>query len=459
MPSSSSTATCEVNFDGLVGPTHNYAGLSYGNIASISHRGAASNPRRAALQGLAKMKALADLGLPQAVLPPHERPALSVLRAFGFFGKTDADVLAAAAKHAPALLSATCSASAMWVANAATVTPSSDSADGRVHFTPANLASKLHRSFETSQTARTLRSIFANPEHFFHHEPVPGPHLFGDEGAANHTRFAPSAAHRGLHVYAYGHQALAHPAGQPLLRFPSRQALEASEAVARAHGLRADQAAFIQQSAAAINTGVFHNDVIAVGNDDVLLYHENAYKNTPKVVAALRAAYSNLHHGHTLNTVRVPARRLSLADAVRSYLFNSQLVTLAPGKMALIAPAECAEIPSVRAYVDHLISDGKNPIAEAHFIDLRESMSNGGGPACLRLRVTLTAAERIALPAGIWINDDTYPRLVAWVKKHYREKLSPSDLCDPNLITESRNALAELSIMLGLGNIYPFQLN
>ena len=25
----------EVNFDGLVGPTHNYAGLSYGNVASL----------------------------------------------------------------------------------------------------------------------------------------------------------------------------------------------------------------------------------------------------------------------------------------------------------------------------------------------------------------------------------------------------------------------------------------
>jgi succinylarginine dihydrolase len=454
----SSPSILEVNFDGLVGPTHNYAGLSYGNLASMSHRGAASNPRRAALQGLAKMKTLADLGIPQAVLPPHERPAIAALRAFGFLGKNDAAVLAAAAKHAPALLGAACSASAMWVANAATVTPSSDAADGRVHFTPANLASKLHRSFEPAQTARTLRAIFDDPDLFVHHEPVPGSHLFGDEGAANHTRLAPSAAHRGLHVYVYGHQALAHPSSQPRLRFPSRQAIEASEAVARAHGLPAGQSAFIPQSASAINAGVFHNDVIAVGNDDVLLYHESAYTRTPQVISSLRSAYAALHPGHSLNAVRVPARRVSLADAVRSYLFNSQLVTLAPGRMTLIAPADCAGIPSVRAHVDDLIADPANPISEVRFLDLRESMRNGGGPACLRLRVTLNAAERGALPTGVWINDYTYPRLVAWVKKHYREKLSPTDLADPALLADSRRALAELTRLLGVGDIYPFQL-
>jgi succinylarginine dihydrolase len=454
----SSAAVTEVNFDGLVGPTHNYAGLSYGNLASMSHRGAASNPRRAALQGLAKMKTLADLGIPQAVLPPHERPAIAALRAFGFTGRTDAAVLSAAAKGAPELLGAASSASAMWVANAATVTPSSDSADRRVHFTPANLASKLHRSFEPAQTARTLRAIFSSADHFTHHDPVPGAHLFGDEGAANHTRLAPSAAHRGLHVYVYGHQALARDSARSRLRFPSRQAMEASAAVARAHGLSAAQAVFIPQSAAAINAGVFHNDVIAVGNDDVYLYHESAYNRTPQAIAALRSAYAALHPGHSLNAIRVPARRVSLPDAVRSYLFNSQLVTLSPGRMALIAPADCAEIPSVRDYIADLIADPGNPVSEVRFLDLRESMRNGGGPACLRLRVTLNAAERAALPSGIWINDTTYPRLVAWVKKHYREKLAPADLGDPALLAESRRALAELSRLLGLGYIYPFQL-
>ncbi len=453
-----SRTTLEVNFDGLVGPTHNYAGLSYGNVASLAHRGAVSRPREAALQGLAKAKALADLGLPQAILPPHERPNIAALRAFGFTARRDADVLAAAAKQSPALLAAACSASAMWVANAATITPSSDSADRRVHFTPANLASKLHRSLEPAQTARTLRAIFSSEKHFAHHDPIPGAQGFGDEGAANHTRLAPTAAHPGLHVYVYGHQALAHPADSPRLKFPSRQARESFEAIARAHHLPAAQTAFLRQSAAAIDAGVFHNDVIAVGNDDCLLYHEKAYARGPRALADLRAAYAALHPGRELTAVRVPAARVSLSDAVRSYLFNSQLVTLAPGRMALVAPAECRENKAVSAYLDDLVADPRNPVAAVHCFDLRESMRNGGGPACLRLRVTLTAAERAALPAGIWITDTTYPRLVSWVKKHYRETLTPADLADPALLVESRRALDELTALLGLGPIYPFQL-
>src|SRR5207248_4434793 len=132
--------TIEVNFAGLPGPTHNYSGLAEGNLASERHRSRVSNPRQAALQGLAKMKALADRGFAQAVLPPHERPDMAALRAVGFAGD-DSAMLRSAAKAAPQLLAACSSAAAMWVANAATVSPSTDTADARVHFTPANLVS------------------------------------------------------------------------------------------------------------------------------------------------------------------------------------------------------------------------------------------------------------------------------------------------------------------------------
>lgn len=457
LSSSASPATREVNFDGLVGPTHNYAGLSHGNVASLKHRGGISRPRAAALQGLAKAKALADLGVPQAILPPHERPDIAALRAFGFSGPTDAAVLAAAARTAPTLLAAACSASAMWVANAATVTPSSDATDGRVHFTSANLASKLHRSLEPAQTACTLRVIFNSETHFAHHSPVPSAQGLGDEGAANHTRLAPSAHHRGLHVYVYGHRALAQPGEGTRLRFPSRQALEASEAIARAHLLPPAQAAFVAQARVAIEAGVFHNDVIAVGNDHVLLYHEKAYAGGARALADLRAAYAALHPEGALTCLRVSSRRVPLADAVSSYLFNSQLITLSAGRMALIAPAECREVPTVSEFIDDLVADPQNPISSVHTFDLRESMRNGGGPACLRLRVTLSAAERAALPSGIWISDATYSPLVAWVNRHYREALAPADLADPALLDESRRALDELTTLLGLGAIYPFQ--
>ncbi|WP_370298967.1 N-succinylarginine dihydrolase, partial [Pontibacterium sp.] len=123
----------EANFDGLVGPTHNYAGLSFGNVASEKHQAEVSNPKQAAKQGLTKMKALNDLGLVQGVLAPQERPDINTLRQLGF-GGSDADVLAAAAKQAPRILAACCSASSMWTANAATVSPSADTANGKVHF-------------------------------------------------------------------------------------------------------------------------------------------------------------------------------------------------------------------------------------------------------------------------------------------------------------------------------------
>src|SRR5215475_8689569 len=112
-------AAREINFDGLVGPTHHYAGLSSGNLASEGHAGEVSNPRAAALQGLEKMRFVAGLGVGQAILPPQPRPDIGLLRRLGFEG-TDGAVLARARRSAPELLSAASSASAMWVANAAT---------------------------------------------------------------------------------------------------------------------------------------------------------------------------------------------------------------------------------------------------------------------------------------------------------------------------------------------------
>ncbi len=449
--------THEVNFDGLVGPTHNYAGLSLGNVASMTHGGAVSHPREAALQGLAKMKFLADLGLKQAVLPPHERPSLETLRALGFSG-SDTAVLGAAAKHAPNLLTACSSASNMWVANAATVAPSADTADGRVHLTPANLVAKFHRSIEPPQTARTLRAIFRDAARFVVHEPVPGGQAMGDEGAANHTRLAPTHGHYGLHFFVYGHSALGSPlVKENVKKFPSRQAWEASEAVARRHELGEDNTFFAQQNPAAIDAGVFHNDVIAVGNENVFLYHERAFAGTAAVVADLRRHYEKLNPGDEFVGIRVPSRQVPLKDAVKSYLFNSQLVTVAPGEMALIAPSDCAETPRVRDFVRELVESGDTPVHQVHYFDLRQSMRNGGGPACLRLRVVLNDTELAALPPGVFLTDRSYRKLTAWVKSHYRERLTAADLADPKLLDETRHTLAELTRLLGLGTIYPFQ--
>lgn len=275
----------EANFDGLVGPTHNYAGLSFGNVASANNANRVSNPREAALQGLAKMKALADLGYAQGVLPPQERPSVGLLRTLGFSGD-DRAVIREAARTAPGLLGAACSAASMWTANAATVSPSADTADGRVHFTPANLCSKLHRAFEHETTARVLRAAFPDEARFAHHNALPGWPSLGDEGAANHTRLCGAYGERGVEFFVYGRDDLA-SAPTPR-RFPARQTLQASQAIARVHGLADGDVVFAQQHPDAIDAGVFHNDVIAVGNGNVLFCHAQAFVDQAAVLARLR---------------------------------------------------------------------------------------------------------------------------------------------------------------------------
>ena len=223
----------EINFDGLVGPTHNYGGLSHGNLASSKNRGRVSNPRAAALQGLGKMRKLLSLGLAQGLLPPQERPFIPALRALGYQGR-DGQVLEAAFKDSPALVANVSAASSMWTANAATVSSSSNTSDGRVHITPANLIAMPHRAFEATQSRRTLSAIFKDETHFCVHPLLAANPLFGDEGAANHNRLASSHGAKGLELFVYGRQVLA---GAHNLKFPARQTLEASQAIARLHGL------------------------------------------------------------------------------------------------------------------------------------------------------------------------------------------------------------------------------
>lgn len=441
----------EFNFDGLVGPTHNYAGLSFGNVASFNNVKSVSNPREAALQGLAKMRALAARGFAQALLPPQCRPNFSLLRSVGFSG-SDAEVIARAYRDAPSILACAYSASPMWTANAATVSPSADTADGRTHFTVANLNSKLHRSYEHVQTERTLRAVFKDTRHFAVHEALPGTPAFGDEGAANHTRLCAQHGAAGVEMFVYGRVEFDADAPAPK-RFPARQTLEASQAVARLHGLHEKRAVYLQQDPDVIDHGVFHNDVIAVGNGNVLFYHQQAFADEAGGLAALRQAMREV--GAELQAIRVDAGAVAVQDAVASYLFNSQLLSKPNGKMALVVPQECHENAAVARYLQGLIESG-GPIDELISFDLRQSMRNGGGPACLRLRVALTEAESAAMHQGIVMTEQLYQSLVAWVEKHYRDRLSPADLADPRLAVEVRTALDQLTEILGLPGLYQF---
>jgi succinylarginine dihydrolase len=439
-----------VNFDGIPGPTHNYAGLARGNLAAERNTGRVANPRAAALQGLAKARALAARGYAQAVLPPHERPDVRALRALGFSG-SDADVVARAAKEAPQLLAACSSAAAMWAANAATVSPSADTADGRLHLTPANLASHFHRALEAPTTTRVLAAIFANARHFVVHEPLPAAPQLGDEGAANGTRFAPAPRAPGVELFVFGRVAYGTTAAAPQ-KYPSRQTREASAAIARRHGVDPARTVFAQQHPDAVDAGVFHNDVIAVGHGSTLFCHEQAWARQDDVLAGLRARL-----GEAFTPIVVPAAEVSLDDAVATYLFNSQLLPRPDGRLLLVAPAECGEHDRVARYLDALLASG-GPIAEVLAFDLRQSMRNGGGPACLRLAIELTAAERAAIEARVFIDDALARELDVWIRRHYRDRLAPEDLGDPALVDESRRALDELTGILRLPAVYPFQL-
>lgn len=446
-------AAREYNFDGLVGPTHNYAGLSHGNVASVAHAGQVANPRAAALQGLAKMRFVASLGVGQAVLPPHERPSLRTLRRLGFRG-SDEEVLARAAADpelGDQLLRISSSAAAMWTANAATCVPAADARDARLHLVPANLTAMFHRALEADTTTRVLRAIFADASRFEVHEPLPGGLHFGDEGAANHTRlFTEGSA--AVHLFAWGRRAFGgpSPAGEPS-RFPARQTREASHALARLGEVDPARALFPQQHPRGIDAGAFHTDVVAVGNANVLLLHELAFVDAAALLQRLRQMLGESFTPHLATDAELP-----IASAVAAYPFNSQLLTLQDGSMAIVAPQEAREDRFARAYLERVSQSG-GPVKAVHYLDLRQSMENGGGPACLRQRIVLGDEDRAAVRARVFWDEALGTDLEAWVRRHYRDRLSGADLEDPALARETLAALDELTAILRLGSVYDFQ--
>ncbi len=412
----------EINFDGIVGPSHNYAGLSLGNIASASHAGDPSYPRAAALQGVAKMRGnLARLGV-QGFFVPLPRPNRALAAALALDGS-----------EPPQLRAAPWSASSMWTANAATVSPAPDTADGKCHLTPANLVTMLHRAQEWPDTKRQLELAFGNSRHFAVHDAVPP--SFGDEGAANHMRLCESHGGRGVEVFVYG---------KPGGRFPARQHEQASRLVARAHGLDPARTVFIEQNPDAIAAGAFHNDVVAVANERVLFTHDMAFADQQGAYDAIRAAFP------ALEVVEVPSSAVSLQEAIRTYLFNAQLLTLPSGEMALIVPEECRESAAVWSWVEAMLT-GNGPIRQVIPVDVRQSMANGGGPACLRLRV-VCAPETVD---SRFLLDEAKADLIEQViAAHWPEQIDPADIGNESLarsVTKARTALLAALDLTELG--------
>ncbi len=413
-------ALVEINFDGIIGPSHNYAGLSPGNIASASNAGEASSPRAAALQGIEKMRANLRLGLCQGFFMPLDRPNTNWLAGLA----TDT------AGAEPHIRAAAFSASAMWAANAATVSPAPDSTDGRCHLSAANLLTMAHRSHEWTGTLAQLKLAFASEQHFTVHGPVPQP--YGDEGAANHMRLCPAHGESGIEIFVYGKSGGT---------FPARQHIEASKAVARAHRLDPAKTLFIQQAERAIAAGAFHNDVVAVANEHVLLTHEAAFEDPEAAYAAIRTAMSSAE------ILVVPEDRVSLADAVQSYLFNAQLVTLPEGQgMALILPLEAQENTVVWSWLTEMVA-GNGPIRRLVPVDVRQSMANGGGPACLRLRVV---ADPATVDPRFVADEAKLDAMAAVIAAHWPESIAPGELGNPALVEQVKAARLALLDVCGL---------
>jgi len=409
----------EINFDGIVGPSHNYAGLSLGNLAATGNKGKISRPRAAALEGIAKMRANLALGLTQGILLPHPRPNATWLGSLSSAIET-ADY---------GLRVNALSASAMWAANAATVSPAGDTADGRCHLTVANLVTMPHRSHEWPNTLAQLRVAFGNGAYFAVHDPIPPP--FGDEGAANHMRLSPGHGSPGVEIFVYG------ISGGP---FPARQHPEASKSVARAHGLDPKRTLFVEQSPEAIAAGAFHNDVVAVADGLTLFAHEQAFADRHRFYGDLQRLLPDVR------IVEVPASAVSLAEAIRSYLFNAQLVTLPAGEQALILPGEARESEAVWSWLEAMVA-GNGPIRQLHVVNVRESMANGGGPACLRLRVV---AEPETVDPRFLVDGNKLDAIADIISRHWPETIELDDLARPSLWKETIFAREALLTSLGL---------
>jgi succinylarginine dihydrolase len=415
-------ALAEINFDGIVGPSHNYAGLSLGNLASARNAGEVSHPKAAALQGIEKMRTNLSLGLAQGLFVPHPRPNRAWLSELSTdIGQADSAVAANAM-----------SSSFMWAANAATVSPAPDTADGRCHLTVANLRTMPHRGHEWPNTLAQLTIAFGDSSHFAVHGPIPP--AFGDEGAANHMRLAPAHDAPGVELFVYG------VGGGP---YPARQHIEASRAIARAHRLDPKRTLFVEQSEEAIAAGAFHNDVVAVANGPVLFAHEKAFAHREGVIAACERLLPDFQF------VEVADAEVPLADAIASYLFNAQLVTLPDGQMALILPGEARDTPSVWRWVERHIG-GNGPIRRAHVVDVRESMANGGGPACLRLRVV---ADPSTVDQRFLVDEVKLDALAATIARHWPDEIHVADLQKTSLIQDIERGRAALLDLLGLAEL------
>ncbi len=435
----------EIQVDRLVGPTHHFGGLGVGNLASQHHVGQPSNPSAAAIQGLQKMRLIGELGVPQWIMPPQVRPDFSFLRAIGFTGD-DSEILKRAYEDSPLIFSAAMSSSAMWTANAATVSTSNHSEFETV-MTVANLNSSLHRAIEPPQTMADLRAIFGGTIKLY--PPLIGGVAMRDEGAANHMRLSGNDPSRILDVFVHG-DLLPEP-----INFMARQSLASFEAIARRHGLGRDAVFFLKQHPSAIDAGAFHNDVVAMSHGDLLIHHELAFAPSDHTMSSLDDRFLK-QTGTPLRRIVVRSEVLSIQDAIATYLFNSQIVSLPvrrdeeeglEGAPVIICPIQVAGHPVAKQLVTDWQLSGL--FSKVIFVDLGQSMAGGGGPACLRLKVPLRTRQLAGLCETSRWTDKLDQSLERIIRDGYPTSLELDDLLSIERVRHAEAIRNQIAVQLG----------
>jgi len=444
----------EISLEGLPGPSHSFGGLAYGDFAAMASAGKTSRPRLAAQQCLRKIRRLVQAGVPVMIMPPHERPAVWFLRRIGYRG-SDSAIIEAVGHSAPWLLPVIYSSAGMWCANSATAVPAVDASDGRCHVIVANLAANLHRSLEPEFVERILGRALPERAGFAVHPGLPCHTTFWDEGAANHVRLSSGGA--GIHLFAHGRKAR-HDIWKHATEGGSiigRQTDEASYAVARLGQLPLERTVFFQQNQRVIDGGVFHNDVICMSVGTALIVHEWAFDDWHNVRGELLRRADEAHVGD-VRIVEIPASDVSVEECVKTYLFNSQLVTLPAGGVLMLCPVACQESAATRAAIDRMQHELRDLRIVSEFVDLEESLANGGGPACLRLRIAVNDAQLSELRPAL-VDASLLDELETAIGVAYREMLTLRDLEDPGFGEECKVTLERISRLLGYDNVYSFQ--
>jgi succinylarginine dihydrolase len=428
----------EFNIDGLIGPTHHFGGLGVGNVASETNRNKIAHPKAAALEGLSKMRKLHELGIPQFYLPPPVRPNCRWMEAMGFRTNDPSDWRHCASQF-PSLFSSSLSSSFMWMANAATCSSSVDTIDGLGRIVIANLAASLHRGQENLERHAQLRRLFQHVSTIEVIEALPSLVPLRDEGAANGMRFWNPTNHQGIYVFAFGERnsnttQTATPAKESVHPhvYPSRQTSLASQLVARSLRIRDSRSLFVQQHPKAIDAGVFHNDVIATSHENFLFVHESAYVDQCNQLDRISETFRN-QCGGKLGILVVTEEELSLSEAVSTYLFNSQIVTRSDGSWCMLCPIECLNSPAA-VQVLRRVQHQESRLGAIEFVSLKESMANGGGPACLRLRAYASDADIERIPFGARIHDDSLAFLERVITSEYPDSVHLDDFLDLTLV-------------------------